>query len=126
MIPIHKSLLAMFLDKVDDKEISNIARLFAEVKVKDMTLILRNNYNLVSFLDVLESWMKVSSVSFSKRMIDNAHLYTISHEVGSKWSAFLSIMLQEVFMKMGIADVSFEFTDNTILFGIPTVKVRSK
>jgi len=42
------------------------------------------------------------------------------------WSAFLSLMLQAVFTKMGIADVSFEVTDGTIMFSIPAMKLRAK
>jgi len=126
MIPIHESLLVMFLAKLDDTEISGIAKVFAEVKVKDMLLVLRNSYSLVAFLDVLDSWMNASSVSFSKRMIDSSYLYTISHDLGGRWSAFLSLMLQAVFTKMGIADVSFEVTDGTIMFGIPAIKLRAK
>lgn len=82
--------------------------------------------SFVAFLDVLESWMNASSVSFSKRMIDSSYLYTISYGLGGKWSAFLSLMVQAVFTKMGIADVSFEVTDGTIMFGIPAIKLRAK
>jgi hypothetical protein len=126
MIPIHKSVLAMLLDKVPDEEISKIAKLFADLRIKDMTLVLRNNYTLVSFLDVIEAWMSVSSVAFDKRSMDGSYLYTVSHELGSKWSSFLSLVLQSVFMKMGVRDVSFDVTDGTVLFGIPKVALRLK
>lgn len=126
MIPVHKSTLAMLLDYVSDEDITKIAKIFADLRTKDMTLILKSNYNLAAFLDVLEAWMAASSVSFGKRMVDGQFLYTISHDVGSKWSAFLSLMLRAVFERMGVADVSFEVTDGTILFGIPKIALRSK
>jgi hypothetical protein len=126
MIPIHKTMLAMFLDKFDDEDLVQTAKLFADLRAKDMTLILRNNYNLVAFLDVLESWMGVSSVSFDKTLSDGIYRYVISHEVGSKWSAFLSLMLQSIFKKMGVTDVSFEVTDGTIMFSVPKLLLRVK
>lgn len=126
MIPIHKSLLFMLLDKVEPNDVNGIAKLFAEVRIKDMMLALRNNFALQSFLDVLESWMSVSSVMFNKRMVDGLCNYNISHELGSKWSSFFSLMLQTVFLKMGVVDVAFEVTDNTVMFSIPLTKLRQK
>jgi hypothetical protein len=114
------------LDKISDEEVAKIAKLFSEVKAKDMTLVLRNNYNLATFLDVLEAWMNVSSVSFGKGFVDSSFQYTISHEIGSKWSSFLSLMLQSVFKRMGIENVSFEVTDGTVMFVVPKVALRSK
>jgi hypothetical protein len=124
MIPVHKSILAMFLDKVDSDEVLDIAKLFADVRVKDMTIVLRNDYNLAPFLDVLEIWMNMSSVAFSKNIVDSSFKYVISHEVGAKWSAFLSLLLQSVFEKMGVKEVYFEVTDGTILFTVPKSIIR--
>jgi hypothetical protein len=126
MIPIHKTLLAMFVDRLRNDEIAESAKLFAEVKVKDMILILRNDFNLLTFLDVLETWMTLSSLSFTKNMSSNTYSYIISHEVGGKWSAFLSLMLQSVFKNMGVNDVSFEVTDGTVLFSIPKLVLRAR
>ena len=126
MIPIHRSLLAMFLDKLNDDEVADMAKLFGEVRVKDMMLILRNDYNIDSFLDLLETWMSVSSVTFSKNVVDGSFRYVIGHEIGTKWSTFFSLMLQTVFMNMGIQDVTLEVTDGTIMFSIPKIVLRAK
>ena len=126
MIPIHKTLLAMFIDKLADEEVVKIAKLFAEVRVKDMTLVLRSDYNLSTFLDVLESWMNASSVSFGKNFANDSYRYFISHEIGSKWSSFLSIMLQSVLKKMGVSNVSFEVTDGTVTFSVPKLVLRAR
>lgn len=119
MVPVHKMLLSFMLDKVNEKEISKIAQLFADVRLKDMMLILRNDYSLGAFLSMFEAWMKSSAIVFAKQSSNGWYSYTISHEIGNKWSAFLSIVLQSVFKKMGISQVDFEVTDNMVMFSIP-------
>jgi hypothetical protein len=126
MVPIHKTLLAMLIDKIDDDEIAKIAKLFADIRVKDMTLILRNNYGLAAFLDVLETWMTMSSVSFTKSMVDSSYHYIISHDIGAKWSSFLSLMLSNTLKNMGVQNLSLDVTESTVMFSIPKVVLRSK
>ena len=91
-----------------------------------MTIVLRNDYDLISFLDVLESWMNVSSLTFNKNLIDSSYRYVISHDVGEKWSTFVSLMLQTVFSNMGVKDLSFQVTDGIILFSVPKLALRAK
>jgi hypothetical protein len=126
MVPVPKQLLSMLLDKLDDEDIPDIAKHFAELRIKDMTLVLRNNYDLTAFLDVLDAWMGVSSVNYSKRMNEKEYVYTISHDIGGKWSMFLSLLLQMVFKRIGVPEVTFDVTDSTILFAIPRQLLRAR
>ena len=126
MIPVHKSLLGILLDKISDEEIAKTAKLFADVRIKDMTLVLRNDYSLPSFLDVLEAWMNVSSVSFAKTLAADSHRYIISHELGNKWSMFISIMIQTVLKNLEINTASFEVTDYTVMFTVPKLVQQLK
>jgi hypothetical protein len=56
MIPLHKTVLGLMLDRQSEKDIIEIADLFAKVKVKNMILIL-SDYNAKAFLDVFEPWL---------------------------------------------------------------------
>lgn len=126
MMPIHRDILAMFLDSAKETDVGSIANLFAEVKMKDMSLILRNDYSLHSFLDLLEAWMKMSGIAFAKQMNGKDYSYTLSHQLGGKWSMFLSLILRKVFDKMGISDVTFDVTDGVIFFSVPKALLRAK
>jgi hypothetical protein len=126
MMPIHKDILAMLIDKTKEDDIASIANLFAEVRVKDTALILRNDYSLYSFLDVLETWMKLSGVAFIKQMNSKDYSYTLSHTLGEKWSMFLSLILRKVFSKMGLSEVTFDVTDGLVFFTIPKALLRAK
>jgi hypothetical protein len=126
MIPIHKTVLSMMVDKLPEKDIIEIADLFGKVKVKNMILILRNDYNTRAFLDVFESWLKSSSVSFTKHINHEAEVYTVTHELGTKWSTYLSHMLQVIFDDMGLNDVTIEKTDDIVMFKIPLLILQNR
>jgi hypothetical protein len=121
MIPLHKSVLGLMLDRLSEKDIIEIADLFAKVKVKNMILILRSDYNAKAFLDVFESWLKSSSVSFTKHINREAEIYTVTHELGSRWSTYLSHTLQVICNDMGLKDVIIEKTDDIVMFKIPVL-----
>jgi hypothetical protein len=126
MIPIHKTVLGMMVDRLPEKDIIEIADLFGKVKVKNMILILRNDYNARAFLDVFESWLKSSSVSFTKNINHDAEVYTVTHELGIKWSTYLSRMLQVIFNDMGLNDATIEKTDDIVMFKIPLLILQNK
>jgi hypothetical protein len=126
IIPIHKTVLSMMVDRLPEKDIIEIADLFGKVKVKNMILVLRNDYNASAFLDVFESWLKSSSVSFRKHINHDAEVYTVTHELGIKWSMYLSHMLQVIVNDMGMSGVTIEKTDDIVMFKIPLLALQSK
>jgi hypothetical protein len=126
MIPLHKTVLSMMVDRLPEKDIIEIADLFGKVKVKNMILVLRNEYNAGAFLDVLDSWLKSSSVSFTKHINHETEVYTVTHELGIKWSIYLSHMLQVIFDDIRLKEVIFEKTDDIVMFKIPLLTLQSK
>ena len=126
MIPIHKTVLGMMVDKLPEKDIIEIAELFGKVKAKNMVLILRNDYHARAFLDVFESWLKSSSVSFTKHVNHGAEVYTVTHELGIKWSTYLSCMLRVIFDDMGLNEVTIEKTDDIVMFKIPLLILQNE
>jgi hypothetical protein len=126
MIPLHKTVLSMMVDRLPEKDIIEIADVFGRVKVKNMLLVLRNDYNARVFLDVFESWLKSSSLSFTKHINHETEVYTVTHELGSKWSTYLSHMLQVIFNDMGLKEVAIEKTDDIVMFKIPVLSLGSK
>jgi hypothetical protein len=126
MIPVHKTVLGMMVNRLPEKDIIKIADLFGKVKAKNMVLILRNDYNARAFLDVFESWLKSSSVMFTKHINHDTEVYTVTHELGIKWSTYLSHMLQVIFDDMGLNDVTIEKTDDIVMFKIPLLILQNK
>ena len=119
LVPIHKSLAALILGKMSEQEIIEIAKIFAGIWVKEITLVIRNDYSMDAFLEKLEAWMNASSIGFVKNIKNGARGYTITHDLGQNWSLFFSQVLQLVFGQMGVPDVKLHMTDGTVVFSIP-------
>jgi hypothetical protein len=126
MIPLHKTVLGMMVDRLSEKDMIEIADLFAKVKVKNMILVLRNDYNVKAFLDVFEAWLKASSHSFTKHINHETEVYTVTHELGNKWSTYLSHMLKTIFDEVGLKEVVIEKTDDIVMFKIPLLISRNE
>jgi hypothetical protein len=91
-----------------------------------MILVLRNDYNVKAFLDVFEAWLKASSHSFTKHINHETEVYTVTHELGNKWSTYLSHMLKTIFDEVGLKEVVFEKTDDIVMFKIPLLISRNE
>lgn len=46
-------------------------------------MMLRKRYNIGSFLDVGESWLRASGFSYRREINDNKHRYVAQHDMGS-------------------------------------------
>jgi hypothetical protein len=124
IIPMHKTVLSMLFDKLSEKEVIEIAEFFAKFKVKDMLLVLKNSYDVGAFLETFESWLKSSSLSYTKTVNHESQMYVITHEMGNKWSIYMWYMLKTVFQNMGLGNVTFEKSEDIITFKIPLILLR--
>jgi hypothetical protein len=86
---------------------------------------LSNEYSTMSFLEVFEAWLKSSSLLFTRQVNHDKENYTITHEMGSKWSTYLSPMLQTIFDDMGLNEVIIEKTEDIVMFRIPLLVSRN-
>jgi hypothetical protein len=75
---------------------------------------------------VFESWLKSSSVSFTKHINRDAEVYTVTHELGNKWSMYLSHMLQTIFSDIVLKEVIIEKTDDIVMFKILVLTLHRK
>jgi hypothetical protein len=87
---------------------------------------LSNEYSTMSFLEVFEAWLKSSSLLFTRQVNHDKQNYTITHEMGSKWSTYLSPMLQTIFDDMGLNEVIIEKTEDIVMFRIPLLVSRNE
>ena len=57
---------------------------------------------------------------YSPRHVNHdSEVYTITLEMGSKWSTYLSHILQTIFDDMGLNEVIIEKTEDIVMFKIP-------
>jgi hypothetical protein len=125
-ISVRKILVIKLLDEIrDDEKIKEIAKEVAK-ESNDLLLLLKKQYNIPieSALDIIESWIKESAYPYLHDIsgVDqNIHQFVIQHNMGLKWSLYLSEIYRDLFEELfNVRGVHFDMTDNTVGFTIDT------
>ena len=64
MISFPKSLLVRIMDRLSEQEVEQLSEYIAKNELKEMILLVKNEYNLSAFLDMIESWLRVSGIGY--------------------------------------------------------------
>lgn len=117
-ITVRKGKIMKMLEKISEKDIIEIAEYIAKKESKDFVLMLRNEYNIHSSLDVIESWIKIAGYSYRHEVKGEEHSYTIQHDMGRKWSLYLKEQYRFIFEDFGLPRVDFDPSENTLSFRV--------
>lgn len=117
-ITIPKDFQKLLMAKLTNDEIIQITQQKAKY-CKDVVSMLRSNYSVDSFLDVIEMWFKISNFSYRKDMNENKLRLTVQHNMGEKWSMFLSSLIQINLERLIDEKLIIEMTDETVIIEIP-------
>ncbi len=121
-IPILKNSLSSMLKKITDDEIKQIALDCAKNNSKDVVLSLRQEYNISTVLELIETWAKNSGYHYKQTKQDNKISFVIQHDLGKKWSLYLSTIWGHIFENFAQQKIDFDITSNTIAFTITLQK----
>ena len=112
---------AFIEDPSPPQEVEDLSKYIAKNEIKDMTLLLRKEYTLSSFLDTIESWLRVSGFPYRRDedITDNhTHTFVIQHDMGKRWSMYFDRLFKYVFEELNLRKYSFDNTDNSVTFKI--------
>jgi hypothetical protein len=122
MISFPKSLLVRLMDGLGEQKVEELPEYIAKNEIKDMTLLLRKEYTLSSFLDTIESWLRVSGFTYRRDQdssTDNhTQTFVIQHDMGKRWSMYFERLFRYVFEDLKLTKYSFDNTDNSVAFKI--------
>ena len=113
-------MLSKLINRLSEKEISLIAEYIAKNETKDFVLLLRNEYNIESALDVIETWIKISGHPYRHEVNYTRHSYVIQHDMGRNWSLYMAEQYRFLFEEFGLKRVEFDVNDNTLDFIVDT------
>jgi hypothetical protein len=119
-VTVRRGLLIDLIDRLAEKEISSIAEYIAKKETKDFVLLLRNEYNIESALDVIETWIKISGHPYRHEVNYTRHSYVIQHDMGKNWSLYMAEQYRFVFEEFELKRVEFDINDNTVDFIVDT------
>lgn len=119
-VTVRRGLLIDLINRLSDKEISSIAECIAKKETKDFVLLLRNEYNIESALDVIETWIKISGHPYRHEVNYTRHSYVIQHDMGKNWSLYMAEQYRFLFEEFGLKKVEFDVNDKTLDFIVDT------
>jgi len=122
-VTVRRGLLIDLINRLSDKEITLIAEYIAKKETKDFVLLLRNEYNIESALDVIETWIKISGHPYRHEVNYTRHSYVIQHDMGMNWSLYMAEQYRFLFEEFELKKVDFDITDNTLDFVVDTEKM---
>jgi hypothetical protein len=111
-VTVRKGLLSNLINRLPEKEISSIAEYIAKNETKDFVLLLRNEYNIESALDVIETWIKISGYPYRHEVNYTRHSYVIQHDMGKNWSLYMAELYRFLFEEFGLKKVEFVLDHN--------------
>jgi hypothetical protein len=119
-VTVRRGLLSNLINRLPEKEISSIAEYIAKNETKDFVLLLRNEYNIESALDVIETWIKISGHPYRHEVNYTRHSYVIQHDMGRNWSLYMAELYRFLFEEFGLKRVEFDINHNTLDFVVDT------
>jgi hypothetical protein len=115
-VTVRRGLIISLINKLSEKEISSTAEYIAKNETKDFVLLLRNEYNIESALDVIETWIKISGYPYRHEANYTLHSYVIQHDLGKNWSLYMAELYRFLFEEFGIKRAEFDINHNTLAF----------
>ena len=117
-ITVRRGKIMKILEKITEKDIVEIAEYVAKKESKGFVMMLRNEYNITSALEVIETWIKISGYSYRHEIRGSEHSYIIQHEMGKKWSLYLRELYRFIFEDFGLPRVDFDASDDMLSFKV--------
>jgi predicted DNA-binding ribbon-helix-helix protein len=122
-ISVRKPLIIKLLESQNDEQIKSLAKYVALSSNKDFLLMLRRKYNIHSALHMIETWVSASGYSYTHNTEDLAysnrlHFFIVQHNMGMKWSLYLSELYKNLFEEFDVRNARFDMTDSTLAFEI--------
>ncbi len=121
MVSFPRGLLMRMMERLSAEEVEMLSEYVAKNDIKEVTLMLRKEYSLLAFLDMIESWLRVSGFPYRRDRIgtdESIESFIIEHDMGNRWSLYFEKLFRHVFEDFDKKKAVFHVTDNTISFKV--------
>jgi hypothetical protein len=116
MFHIPRSTFSRLLNNLTEEELSKSAVTIAKNEYVDMGLLLRGEFTLPSFLNILENWSRISSVPYKHEINNDVHNFILQHDMGRNFSFLVKELYRYILEDMFKIKSDFTITDNTLMF----------
>jgi hypothetical protein len=116
MFFVPRSTFSRLVDDLTEEQLSKHAADIAKKEFVDIGLLLRGEFTLPSFLNILENWSRMSSIPYKHEIKNDIHNFTIQHDMGRNFSFLIKELYRCILEEMFERKSDFTITDNTVMF----------
>ena len=122
-VPLLKPVIIKLLDRLSEEDVIRVAEEVSKDMFKDVMLLLRDENDLVSTLNVIETWVRVSGFAYKLEVDEDKEVYSyvIQHDMGKKFSLLLAARARVILERLE-KQGNFVVTDNTIVLKVDVGK----
>ena len=122
-VPLQKPVIIKLLDRLSEEDVIRAAEEVSKDMFKDVMLLLRDENDLVSTLNLIETWVRVSGFPYKLEVDDDKEVYSyvIQHDMGKKFSLLLATRARVILERLE-KQGNFVVTDNTIVLKVDVGK----
>lgn len=118
MIFVSKSIFRNLLSNMNEKEIKILASTICRATLKDAIIYMKGKFDISSSLDALSSWISYSGIPFRRRTENGKDSFMIQHELGSKYSTYLSTAVSTLLSEIGYGLKNLDSAEQSLSFDI--------
>jgi hypothetical protein len=83
---VPRPFISRVLEKFTEQQLTDLAETSAKKDFVDIGLLLRGEFTISSFLNILENWSRISDIPYRTEENDTTRKIIIEHNMGSKYS----------------------------------------
>jgi transcriptional regulator of met regulon len=120
---VPKPLISRAINELTEEQLSSIAEETVKNKLKDLSLLLKDEFTVSSFLDMTEDWARISDFPSKHETSQDGTItrLIIQHDMGKNYAFLLKEIYRFALEELLNEKTEFELTDNSLV-----VNVRSK
>ena len=114
-VPLQKPVIIKLLDRISEEDVIQVAEEANRDIFKDVMLLMRDKNDLISSLNLFETWVRASGFPYKIEVDEDKEVYSyvIQHDMGKKFSLFLAIRVRVILEQLE-KEGNFVVTDNTV------------
>jgi hypothetical protein len=116
MFHVPRSTFSRLVDDLTDEELSKHAVSNAKEDFVDIGLLLKGEFTLPSFLNILENWSRISSFPYKHEVSNDVHNFIIQHDMGRNFSFLIKELYRYILEEMFERKSDFTITDKSVMF----------
>jgi hypothetical protein len=123
-VPLLKPVIIKLLDHLSEEDVIQVAEEVSKDMFKDVMLLMRDENDLVSTLNHIETWIRMSGFPYKVEVDEDKEVYSyvIQHDMGRKFSLLLATRARVILERLENQG-NFVVTDNTIVLKVDVGKI---